>query len=269
MSDWLHNLPILWMTLVIFGFTYLLTAAILLLVTRLAAGELARSFKAVSPGMLPPLGIIFGLFVAFTAAQVWSDTDRANAAVNREASALRAVVILASSFPGETETRVRALVREYIEDASSREWPMMAQQTATLRLTPRPLMEVLKLDLSLMPVGQGQQLAQHEIATAVENALDARRQRILVSRSEVNGVKWACLWVQAACALLAIAVVHSSDRLASMMTMGMFAAGVAACVLLIAAHDRPFTGHISVSAGPLLQVMPEAAATPSPDADAR
>jgi hypothetical protein len=81
----------------------------------LLGGERARSFKAISPGMLPPLGIIFGLFVAFTAAQVWSDNERANTAVNREASALRAVVILAASFPGEPETRMRALIRRYIE----------------------------------------------------------------------------------------------------------------------------------------------------------
>ena len=46
------------------------------LVARLAVGERGRAFKAVSPGMLPPLGIIFGLFVAFTAAQVWSDRSR-------------------------------------------------------------------------------------------------------------------------------------------------------------------------------------------------
>jgi hypothetical protein len=45
-------------------------------------GERARAFKALSPGMLPPLGIIFGLFVAFLAAQVWSDVDRAQAAVS-------------------------------------------------------------------------------------------------------------------------------------------------------------------------------------------
>jgi hypothetical protein len=62
MSDWLHNLPIFWMTLVVFGFTYLMAAGIYGLVT-----TRARAFKAVSPGMLPPLGIIFGLFVAFTA----------------------------------------------------------------------------------------------------------------------------------------------------------------------------------------------------------
>ena len=75
MSDWLHNLPIVWMTLVIFGFTFLLATGIYALVTALAKGERARAFKVISPGMLPPLGIIFGLFVAFTAAQVWNDND--------------------------------------------------------------------------------------------------------------------------------------------------------------------------------------------------
>jgi hypothetical protein len=33
---------------------------------------------------------------------------------------------------------------------------------------------------------------------------------------------------------------------------------VAASVLLIASHDRPFMGEISVGPDPLLQVMPEA-----------
>lgn len=264
MSDWLHNLPILWMAVVVFSLTYLVSAAIYLFVMLLAVGERGQSFKAVSPGMLPPLGIIFGLFVAFTAAQIWNDTDRAHAAVNREASALRAVVILSSSFPGETEARVNALVRSYIEEATTREWPMMAQQTATLRFTPHPLVEVLQLDLSLAAVTAGQQLAQHEIATAVENALDARRQRIIISRAEVDSVKWACLFVQAACALFAIAMVHSGDRLASAITMGMFALGVAACILLIVAHDRPFNGHFSVAPSPLLQVMPGGAAPGRP-----
>src|SRR5262245_30339423 len=103
MGEWLLHLPMVWMTVVVFGVTYLVTAAIYAVVKVLAVGERARSFKAVSAGMLPPLGIIFGLFVAFTAAQVWNDNDRANAAVNREASALRAVVVLAGTFPGEPE----------------------------------------------------------------------------------------------------------------------------------------------------------------------
>ena len=59
MSDWLHNLQVVWMALVVFGFTYLVAAAIYAIVTVLAVAERARSFKAVSPGLLPPLGIIW------------------------------------------------------------------------------------------------------------------------------------------------------------------------------------------------------------------
>src|SRR5713226_6430424 len=136
MSDWLHNLPVIWMAAVVFGVTYLVAAAIHVLVMALAKGERARAFKGISPGMLPPLGILFGLFVAFTAVQVWNDNDRANAAVDREASALRAVVILAATFPGEPQDRLRALIRRYVEEAATQEWPMMAHQTATLSIIP-------------------------------------------------------------------------------------------------------------------------------------
>jgi hypothetical protein len=269
MNDWLHNLPVLWMALVVFGLAYLVAAAIHAVVAVLAVGERARSFKAVSPGMLPPLGIIFGLFVAFTAAQVWNDNERANVAVNREASALESVVILAASFPGEPEMRLRALIRGYIEEAATQEWPMMARHTATLSTSPRGLGEALQLTLALAPSNLGQQTAQREITTTLESALDARRMRILTSRSEVNLVKWACLVLQAVCALLAIAIVHGDNRLASMITMGIFATGVAASVLLIIAHDRPFLGEFSVGPQPLLQAMPEADTAPQPSEQSR
>ena len=258
MSDWLHNLPILWMTLVVFGLTYLITAAIQGLVTALAKGERARAFKAVSTGMLSPLAIIFGLFVVFTAAQVWSDNERANAAVDREASALRAVVLLAAAFPGESESRLRALVRSHIEQVTTQEWPMMARGTASLRLAPPLLAEALQLTLSLSPNTEGAKTAQREVATALETAFDARRQRIIISQSQVNLVKWLCLFVQAAAVLFAIAMTHCDNRIAASISLGLFATGVAASVLLIAAHDRPFTGEISVGPAPLLQVMPDA-----------
>jgi hypothetical protein len=49
MSDWLHDLPVLWMALMVFGATYL------------TAGLIHAALNLV----------IFGLYLAFTAAQVW------------------------------------------------------------------------------------------------------------------------------------------------------------------------------------------------------
>ena len=153
MSDWIHNLPVPSMALVIFGFTYLLAASIFAAVSALATEARAKSFRAVSPGMLPVLGIIFGLFVAFTAAQVWADNDRATAAVSHEASALRAVTLLAAGLPAEQEARLVALVRSYVEQAATVEWPMMARQTASLRAAPASLAEALQAVVAMTPTG--------------------------------------------------------------------------------------------------------------------
>ena len=120
MIHWFQHLRTGWMSLVVFAVIYLIAGGIYWLVMALAVGERARAFTAISPGMLPPLGIIFGLLVAFMAAQVCGDLDRAHAAVNREAF-LRAVILLARSFPGEPETQLRALVHRQIEDVVSPE----------------------------------------------------------------------------------------------------------------------------------------------------
>src|SRR5262245_12495483 len=98
MSEWLHSLPVLWMSVLVFGLTYLVTAGIYAVITVFAVGERARSFKAISPGLLPPLGIIFGLFVVSTAAQVWTDNEKVKAEIDREASALGSVGILSLAF---------------------------------------------------------------------------------------------------------------------------------------------------------------------------
>ena len=117
MSDWLLNLPVLWMAVVVFAATYLLAASIYWVVTRLAVNDRARAFKALSPGMLPPLGILFALLVGFIAVEVWNNFDKAKVAVASEASALRAVVLLAGTFPEEQKTRIYALIDRHIDEA--------------------------------------------------------------------------------------------------------------------------------------------------------
>jgi hypothetical protein len=217
MIDWLLNLPPIWMALIIFAGTYLTAAIILGVITGLARGERARAFKALSPGMLPPLGI--------------------------------------ESFPGDQEARLRALVGEHIDTAVNREWPEMARQRASLASVPVPLLKALKVTLALSPANEGQKLAQSEIVSALEHAMDARRQRIVTSRSTVSRIKWTGLLLQALCTLVAIAMVHSDNRTTCAIALTLFATGIAMAILLIGCYSRPFTGEISVGHELLDQVM--------------
>ena len=256
MMDWLLNLPVLWMAVVVFAATFLLAASIYWVVTRLAVNDRARAFKAVSPGMLPPLGILFALLVGFIAVEVWNNFDKAKGAVASEASALRAVVLLAGNFPEEQKTHIYALIDRHIEEAMNKEWPAMAQHRATLStLRANALIEALHDTLTLKPADDIQRIAQPEMVKALHAALDARRQRIVVSQSAVGTVKWAGILLQGLCTLVAIAMVHSDNRLACAIAMTLFGTGIALSLLLIAAYSRPFTGEISVGPDLLKQVI--------------
>jgi hypothetical protein len=136
-ADWLLNLPVVLMAIVVFAGTYLVAWIVYFAVTQLAVNDRAKAFKGVSPGMLPPLGIIFGLLVGFTAAQVWSDFEKAKLAVSTEASALRSVVLFASKFPPEQESQLRDLVGKHIDEVVNKEWSAMAEQRARYADLPR------------------------------------------------------------------------------------------------------------------------------------
>ncbi len=197
MMDWFNQLPVVWMSLIVVAGIGVVTALIYVVVLALAARGWAPAFKAVSPVMLTPLAVVFGLIVGFLAAQVWNDGERANSAVIREASALRTVLLLATIFPDQTEARIRTLVRRHIQDAVDKEWPAMARQQTSLPTI---------------------------------NPIDIEALEVLV---------------------------HSDNRRTAAIAMALFAIGMASCVVLIASHNEPFTGEISVSPSLLLQVMPK------------
>jgi hypothetical protein len=248
MREWLLELPLFWMGFAIFLATFLVAALVYWSVVRLTRNETnAVAFKAVSPGMLPPLGIIFGLLIGFTAAQVWGDFDRAKLAVANEASGLRSVLLLATAFPPEQASRLRTLIGRHIEHAINEEWHAMAEHHATFAMRPTMLMEALQATLTLKPADDGQRAAQREILASLEKALEARRQRLVLSGSAVSGIKWGGLLLQALITLIAIAMVHSGNRRTCAIALGLFASGIALSVLMIAAYSQPFTGELSVS----------------------
>ena len=256
MSTWLHQLPVGGMTVVVFGATFAAAAALYAGVRWLGRSEAGRQAYGMTAALLSPLGVVFGLLVVFTGAQVWGDVDRGRSAVNQEANAFRTVVLLAGAFPDSAARHLRTLVRRQIDQETTVEWPAMANDEATLTTIPAAMGEALSLAVALEPSHPGQVAAQRELVAALTNALEARRLRILTSHSRVNGLKWAGILLQALCTLAAIALVHADNRPAAVAALGLFGTAVAICLLLLLAHDEPFTGTYSVKPTPLLEVRP-------------
>src|SRR4051794_41962774 len=107
MSEWFHDLPVAWIAVVVLVAIALPLAAIYAIVMRLARGGRGEAMRSVSPGLLPPLGIVFALMVGFLAAGGWSDRGKGRGALWTEASAPRSPVLLRVQLPAGPPSPVR------------------------------------------------------------------------------------------------------------------------------------------------------------------
>src|SRR5262245_30715070 len=168
----LLELPVVWMAVIIFAITYVVAAAVFWCATRFWHNKQGH---LPDRGILSPIGLVFGLLVVFTAAQVWGELERAGDAVTSEANALREIVLLADSLPQEEAAKLRALVSRHIETAVTEEWPAMAQGRATLAMQPVTLIEALQETFSFATSSDTQRILKTEMISALQKALEAHR----------------------------------------------------------------------------------------------
>jgi Protein of unknown function (DUF4239) len=199
----------------------------------------ARDLKAVVQ-VLAPLGMILGLLIGFLADRVWSNFDRANQYVGQEAGAIRETILLTDALPSDVRTAVRKAVKKHLDFIESEEWPAMASGRATLQSIAVGLAEAMTTLLSFTPAQSNQQLAQQRALVAIEQALEARRNRVLLSQAEIAPIQWIAIIVIAVLILITLAMVLVEHRLARAITMFIYSTAIAMCLVLLLVYDRPF-----------------------------
>jgi hypothetical protein len=255
---WIESQPTVIIALIVFGAAYLSAALIFCIAAFLSRRPIGKALQSVTPGILSPLGTILGILIAFLAVRVWTNLDHAQEHIGREVSALREVVMLADSLPVDVRARVREAIRKHLEAVVSEDWPAMAEARISLRSFPPHLEEAMDAILSFAPVGANQQLVQNHALTALEDALEFRRNRVAVSRAEIAPVQWAVIVVLAGMILVTIAAIHINVRPAMAVTMFVFSTAVAMCLILLMVYDRPFgSGGFTLPPTAYREAMPD------------
>ena len=208
-----------------------------------------RSLAGVAPPFINIIGVLFGLTLAFLANDTWSAHDRATNAVFREADALRSLVTLSASLPEPLQGRVRAAVVSYGQ-ASAAEWPLLARRQSGAEV-PQRADALLKL------------LASRDIASALPDTVHAlmlrkvsdiqgeRDQRIGLSQTHVNPLKWLGMAFLGLVTLLSLAVVHADNARAALVAMVLFALAAAPTAAIMLIQGNPFQRPAAVSRAPI------------------
>ncbi|WP_374595115.1 hypothetical protein [Aquabacterium sp.] len=212
------------------------------------------SLQGVAPPFINVIGVLFGLTLAFLANDTWSAHDRATKAVYIEADALRSLDVLTRELPEPLRGRVHQALLDYAR-ASAAEWPALAQRRpqAIVSAQADALLGLLASRAVAQALGEGVQ------GLALEKAGEIRAQRdqrIGLSQTHVNPLKWLGMAFLGFVTLLSVMVVHAAQPRAALIAVVLFALAAAPTAAIVLVQGNPFQQPTTVSPEPIALAVP-------------
>jgi len=234
--------------LAVFG-TFAAVAAIHWLMHRSPWAAWVRSLSGVVPPFINIIGVLFGLTLAFLANDTWSAHDRAMNAVYKEADALRSLVVLTSQLEEPQRSQLHEVLNDYA-NASVAEWSLLAQRKSSPEVSAKAdhLLTLLGSRSMAKAIGENVQALMLRKATDIR---DDRDQRIGLSQTHINPLKWLGMAFLGLLTLLSVAVVHAENPRAAFVAIMLFALAAAPTAAIVLVQGNPFQEPSSVSPAPI------------------
>lgn len=252
MLENIGSAPTLWLITIVLSITFCFAAIVYWIIFILGKNLVIE----VSPGLLTPVSVTFGLIIGFLASQVWVDNGRAFAAVMQEASALKTILTVSEVFPSSIRQQLDTGAINYIDRAVIVEWPEMGRASSRHGMIDKSEKEGLRAALLLVPKTESQVFAKQQLVIAYTTLYQARAERLLLSGTSVNYLKWLVVISFALLIMIITAFVHRANSKSAILALILLAFAISLSFILILAHDRPFAGVISISPDILLNVRP-------------
>lgn len=249
---WL-DLPVFWMV-VAASATFGLTAVILSwLCHHSPAAQRIQGWKGLVAPFFTVVSLLFGLFLAFLAADVWERKAEAQRAVVAERDALTAMIELTAAAAPRGGSLHQAVV-DYVEAVVTDEWPRMEDQQSSADADER--LNRLLYVVASEPPRLGVAPVVHEaLLQKALRAREARGDRLSLSDDRVERLKWLSVLLLALMTQIALCAVHLDRAAPQRLALAIFTVAGVIAICVVAAYERPFDGPIRIPPDPLAEIL--------------
>jgi hypothetical protein len=246
-------------------------AAILAALTGLAVVRRFVPAAALTPhtdvaaAMYAALGVVYGVILGQVVVAAWSDFQAADAAAVSEASSLVNLTRLADAFPEPARSTIRRDVVAYGRAVVDDEWPLMERQQAPSPIAAAAMAKLYRdyTAQSTGPIGQLQTFAQS--MTELDEADDARGDRLLASSHGLPGLLWGVLLAGGVVTVGYSYLFGVKNGFVHHLMVAALAGVIALLLVLAQALSTPFQAPLNISPDTYLRVMERAEAAPPAD----
>ncbi len=213
-----------------------------------------KEFRGVAAPFIGIPGILFALNLVFLANDTWNAHDRAQQAVYQEAGALRGILTVAKLLPDPNRPLLNKGVAAYIDHATTIEWPKLAlRQTASL--VDDDIERLMGLAMSRTVGDALDRDARTYLISQIEQVKVAHAQRVILSKTHINALKWLSMAVLGLITMISIVMVHVDQAKAELLAVALFVVAATPTAVIVLVQGNPFQQPTALAPTPIQCVV--------------
>jgi len=211
-------------------------------------------FDGVSPPTIGVVALLFGLFAAFLANDIWSKYQLSSASVAHEADATRNIARLAEGRPEAETARLKELLGLYLHDVVEKDWPEMKEGRRHKDI----LVRVRDISNEIIASDMASHLSdpvQAKMLDSFTAMREHRQTRVNIAESRRFSAKWYGLVFFGFLTQIMLVIIHLKKPWAMLAVQVVFSSAFAACLSILILHDFPFSAMNPISPQPLVKAL--------------
>lgn len=219
------------------------------LASRLPAHHIA-AFTGAEPAIIGTVSLLFGLFAAFLANDIWTRNQIARQAVIEEGDAIRNLARLAEGLDKQNVETMRDALVDYVKVVVEKDWPLM--QTGERSLEVLAKVRTISNLIVSGPIGKAVgPTVQSKMLDSFVHLREKRQIRTILAENRTFTIKWHALVLFGLLTQLAITITHLSKPRPMLLGQLVFGLALATCLSILVTNEFPFSHLNPISPEPL------------------
>lgn len=234
--------------------TLVLVAALLAVVRRVLPNDPDHPHHDAASAIFSMMGVLLAVILAFVVIVVWEADGNARSQSQVEANAVSRIYFTARALPQPQRDRLMTLAQQYADTVANQEWPLMARGE-TSPAARRQVSEMRVTAHQLRPTSGDGEILMASTLEAINELVDARRERTGALASPVSSVMWAGLLLSSAFTLGFTFLFNRASYSLHLMMVGSVALLIVFTLWLIQDMSLPFSGTNAVGPDAFGQIL--------------